>query len=103
MKIASLVLAMFVVVGCSSSLTGPEVRQVTGTVRFSTVEGRFFYILGDDSVLYTPTNKLMSCYEKDGLRVQATLKIEKDLFSYVPGTLVEVQSIQSIPASACLL
>lgn len=100
MKIASLVLAMLAVAGCSSS-TGPEVRQVSGTVRFSTIEGGFFYIRGDDSVSYTPTNKLPACYEKDGLRLRATLKVEKDLLSYVPGILVEIQSIQVNPPIIC--
>jgi hypothetical protein len=99
MKAASLMLALCAVIGCSS-LTGPQIRQVSGTVRFSTIEGGFFYIRGDDSISYTPTNRLIACYEKDGLRIQATLKIEKDVGSVFPGTLVEVESIQS-PVLIC--
>ena len=94
MKIASLVFAMFVVVGCTSP-AAPEVRNVNGTVGHSSIEGGFFYILGDDGIAYTPVNKLMSCFQRDGLRVQATLKIRNDLVSYVPGTLVDVESIRS--------
>ena len=99
MKSASLVLALCAVFGCSS-LTGPEVRHVTGTVRFNTVEGGFYYIRGDDSVSYTPTN-LFSCLRQDGLRIQATLKIEKSVISFLPGTLVEIQSIESPATRIC--
>lgn len=100
MKITSLVLAMLAVSGCSS-LTSPEVREVSGTVRFSTIEGGFFYIRGDDRVSYTPTNQLPACYQKDGLRVQATLKLGKDLASFQPGILVEILSIQVNPPITC--
>ncbi len=57
MKAASLVLALFAVVACRSA-TAPEIRHITGLVRFNMVEGGFYYIRGDDSVSYTPTKML---------------------------------------------
>ena len=102
MKIASLVLTVLVVAGCTS-VTSPEVRQVSGTVRFTPIEGGFYYIRGDDSVSYTPTVKLPTCFAKDGFRLQATLKVEKDFHSYVPGVLVEILSFQVNPPITCSL
>lgn len=97
MKVALLVLALCGVAACSS-LTAPEV-QVTGTVRYSNLELGYFYINADDGSNYTPLN-LPSCYKADGLHVQATLKIKKDVMSFVPGPFVEVVSISS-PGLIC--
>jgi hypothetical protein len=101
MKSALLVLALCGVLGCSS-VNGPEIRQVIGTVRLNTVVGGFFYIQGDDGVSYSPSssNQLPACYRSDGLRIQVTLKILGDVTSYIPGKLAEIESIQS-PAYIC--
>jgi hypothetical protein len=94
MKSVSLVLALCGVLACSS-VNGPEIRQVTGTVRVNTVVGGFYYIQGDDNVSYSPTNQLPACYKSDGLRIQVTLKVVGDAGSYIPGELAEIESISS--------
>ncbi len=97
MKAAVLAVALCGVAACSS-LTAPEI-QVSGTVRYSPIEGGYFYIHADGGANYTPTS-LPSCFKADGLPVQATLKIRKDLVSFVPGPLVDVKSISS-PGITC--
>lgn len=101
MKPVLLVLALCGVLACSS-VNAPEIRQVTGTVRFSSVAGGLFYIQGDDGVSYSPSssNQLLACYKSDGLRIQVTLKILGDAGTYIPGKIVEVESISS-PALIC--
>jgi hypothetical protein len=37
----------------------------------------------------------MDCYSKDGLRIDADVKIQKGVSSFLPGTLVEVETIHS--------
>lgn len=101
MKAVSWMLALCGVLACSS-VNAPEIRQVTGTVRFNTVAGGLFYIRGDDGVSYSPSssNQLPACYQSDGLRIQVTLKILGDVTSYIPGKLAEIESIES-PALIC--
>ncbi|HEX9085460.1 MAG TPA: hypothetical protein VF836_12040 [Gemmatimonadaceae bacterium] len=101
MKSVSLVLALCGVLACSS-VNGPEIRQVTGTVRFNTVAGGFFYNQGDDGVSYSPSssNQLLACCKSDGLRIQVTLKILGDADTYIPGKIVEIESISS-PTLIC--
>ena len=101
MKSVSLVLALCGVLACSS-VNGPEIRQITGAVRFNTVAGGLFYIQGDDGVSYSPSssNQLPACYKIDGLRVQVTLKILGNASSSIPGKLAEIESINS-PALIC--
>ena len=101
MKSVSLVLALCGVLACSS-VNAPEIRQVTGTVRFSSVAGGLFYIQGDDGVSYSPSssNQLLACYKSDGLHIQVTLKILGDAGSSIPGKIAEIESINS-PTLIC--
>src|SRR6266536_963543 len=98
MRAALFALAVAVVMACSSA-TGPRM-QVAGTVQFNALEGGFYAIRGDDGVTYDPTN-LPACYKADGLRVEVTFKVRRDLVSFhMVGPLVDLLSINS-PGRIC--
>jgi hypothetical protein len=86
-------------VACSFA-TGPRV-EVNGTIHYNPIEGGFYEIVSDaDGVHYDPTN-LPDCYKEEGLRVQATLRVRKDLSGFhMAGPIVNVESISS-PGRIC--
>ena len=104
MKLLSFGLVFLGVLGCSSpAAPRADDVQVTGTVRYVPLEGGLFAIRGDDGVTYEPTN-LMACYKRDGLRVQATLRIRRELGSiYMVGPVAEIQTIYAPDAGPCAL
>ena len=70
-----------------------DIARGTGTVKFLSLEGGFFAIVGDDGVAYDPTN-LPSGFQRDGLRVRFEARLRRDLVGiHMVGPIVEVISI----------
>ncbi len=69
----------------------------TGTVRYATIEGGFYYIASDDGENYDPYNTLPTEFRIDGLRVRFEV-ITKPSFGGVHmfGTIVDIISIEMI-------
>ena len=75
---------------------GPDVLEVTGTVRFFSQEGGFFAIQGDDAKTYDPIN-LDVKYQKEGLRVRFTARLRPDMVGVrMVGPIIEILQIESI-------
>jgi hypothetical protein len=94
-----LIAATTLSVACSSP-TAPQLPpgaiQVTGTVRYFTLEGGFWAVRGDDGVTYDPMNGLASEFQRDNLRVTLVAKVRNDLGGiHMVGPIVEVLSIQA--------
>ena len=72
--------------------------SVTGTVRYSDLEGGFWLIQGDDGTTYDPVaSGLPTEFQKEGLRVRIEAKPRPDLASsHMAGTIVEIQKIERI-------
>ena len=93
-----LIAATILSAACSSP-TAPQVPpgaiQVTGTVRYFTLEGGFWAVRGDDGVTYDPMNGLASEFQRDNLRVTLVAKVRNDMGGiHMVGPIVEVLSIQ---------
>lgn len=74
----------------------PGAIQVTGTVRYFTLEGGFWAVRGDDGVTYDPMNGLTSEFQRENLRVTLVAKVHSDTGGiHMVGPLVEVLSIQT--------
>ncbi|UCD93026.1 MAG: hypothetical protein JSV43_03710 [Methanobacteriota archaeon] len=74
-------------------LQNDNVVSGTGTVKFISLEGGFFGILGDDGEKYDPIN-LDEEFQVDGLRVIFIAKIcENQVSFHMWGTLVEIVEI----------
>lgn len=68
----------------------------TGTVRYLSMEGGFYGILGDDSVHYDPIN-LPKEFQKDSLRVKFETEAKDSLLSYhMWGKIVEIKKIEKL-------
>jgi hypothetical protein len=89
--------ALLLFAGCKTTSDFRETRTLTATVKYSTLEGGFFYLHGDDGRDYDPTN-LPSAYQTDGKRVKVKFVIREDLGSiHMMGIIVEIVEISSIP------
>jgi hypothetical protein len=94
-----LLAAAAIVLGACGSPTAPEVPpgaiQVTGTVRYFTLEGGFWAVRGDDGVTYDPINGLSSEFRRENLRVSLVARVRNDVGGvHMVGPIVEVLSIQ---------
>jgi hypothetical protein len=83
-----------------ASPTAPQVPpgaiQVSGTVRYFTLEGGFWAVRGDDGVTYDPMNGLASEFQRENLRVTLVAKVRTDMGGiHMVGPIVEVLSIQT--------
>ena len=92
--IAGIILSL----ACSAP-TAPQVPpgaiQVTGTVRYVTLEGGFWAVRGDDGVTYDPMNGLAPEFRRENLRVTLVVKVRTDMGGiHMVGPIVEVLSIQ---------
>ena len=93
----------FLLAGCSP--TKPDTLGVTndgttvkgtGTIRYDTLEGGFWVIVGDDHVLYDPID-LHQSYRTQGLRVRFEAKLRNDMVSaHMAGPIVEIVSISHL-------
>ena len=86
--------------GACGSPTAPQVPpgaiQVSGTVRYFTLEGGFWAVRGDDGVTYDPMNGLASEFQRENLRVTLVAKVRTDMGGiHMVGPIVEVISIQA--------
>ncbi len=74
--------------------TAANQMEITGVIRYHTLEGGFYAIQGDDGQVYNPTN-LSEEFHQDGLPIVAKLRVRRDLVSSRQmGTLVEVLEIR---------
>ena len=94
-----LIAATILLAACSSP-TAPQVPpgaiQVTGTVRYFTLEGGFWAVRGDDGVTYDPMNGLAPEFQRENLRVTLVAKVRSDIGGiHMVGPIVEVLSIQT--------
>jgi len=70
-----------------------ETFAITGTVKYVTIEGGFFAIVGDDGRKYDPVN-LPDDLKKDGLKVQGTARLKEDAISiHMYGPIIEIVNI----------
>ncbi len=83
--------ACLAISGCSLFDQGFE---VTGTVRFTPVEGGCWLIRAEDGRAFEPTN-LATAFRKDSLRVRATVEARNDLESICQmGQIVDILRIE---------
>ena len=76
-----------------STAPSGETFTVKGTVVYKNIEGGFFAIDGDDGKKYDPI-ALPQGFEKDGLKVKATVRLRKDAMSFrMYGAIVEVVNV----------
>jgi len=69
--------------------------EIVGTVRYKDLEGGFYAIDTDDGKKYDPVN-LPESFRKDGLRVTATVRLNKDLMSFrMYGEIIEIEMIET--------
>jgi len=69
--------------------------EIVGTVRHKDLEGGFYAIDTDDGKKYDPVN-LPESFKKDGQRVTATVRLNKDLMSFrMYGEVIEIVTIEA--------
>jgi len=96
-----LALSLALFAGCagdnSMPNTSPDVVQGTGTIRYQSLEGGFYGIVGDDGRHLDPTN-LPASLTTDGVRVHYLARTRKDLASiHMWGIIVDLISIDRAP------
>jgi inhibitor of cysteine peptidase len=75
----------------------PDVVSGAGTVRYHSLEGGFYGIVGDDGRHLDPTN-LPDSLKTDGLRVRYVARPRQEGISvHMWGTIVELISIEPEP------
>jgi DNA-directed RNA polymerase subunit H (RpoH/RPB5) len=79
----------------SESPPQPNSFHLTGQVKFSTVEGGFYGIIGDDGKKYQPTN-LPRKLKKDGLAIKFDAKRKDVISAFQWGTIVELSNVAPI-------
>jgi hypothetical protein len=69
----------------------PNVVNVTGTVRFRSIEGGFWVVAGDDGVSYDPLDGLPAGFQVEGLRVRLEARRRLNMGSiHNAGLIVEI-------------
>jgi hypothetical protein len=70
-----------------------EGNVITGTVVYMDLEGGFYGIKGDDGNNYDPLN-LSSEYQKNGIRIKASISFEKNVSSIrMWGKIIRINQI----------
>jgi len=73
-----------------------DVIELSGTVKFVSLEGGFYGIAGDDGKNYDPIN-LREDFKKDGLRVRFEARELRNRASFhMWGTLIELIKIEQL-------
>lgn len=95
-----LVAASILFAACASP-TAPRTPagaiEVTGTVRYSPLEGGFWAVHGDDGVTYDPLGGLSPSFQRENMRVRMVGKIRQDMGGiHMVGPIVEIISIQPL-------
>lgn len=96
--------AMFSLTACSAStvrddgdaMACAECISGKGTVRYSNIEGGFFYIEADDGAKYDPYG-LPKAFAQEGLRVRFTVRPLRDRAGFhMMGIIVELVDIRPL-------
>ena len=83
-------LVAFLIILLSCSSTELESNYTTGTVKYISLEGGFYGIIGDDGEHYDPIN-LLKEFQVDGKRIMFSYKIRNNLASFhMWGTIIEI-------------
>ena len=83
--------------GCRTVTAYHETVTLSATVKYTNLEGGFYFLHGDNGVDYDPDNLPVE-YRQDGKRVKAKLRIREDLSStHMAGIIVNVLEISAIP------
>jgi ABC-type glycerol-3-phosphate transport system substrate-binding protein len=98
-SLRTLLIAATILSAACASPTAPQVPpgaiQVSGTVRYFTLEGGFWAVRGDDGVTYDPMNGLTPEFQRENLRVTLVAKVRNDMGGiHMVGPIVEVLSIR---------
>lgn len=71
-------------------------QMMTGTVRYSNLEGGFYELVADSGERYDPVN-LPDEYKKDGLRVKFQIREKRDVVGiHMVGKIVEIVKIEKL-------
>lgn len=94
-------LCLTVLSGCTGGPTilntSPDVLRGTGTIRYQTIEGGFYGIVGDDGTRLDPSN-LPSSLAVDSVRVRYLARPRHDAVSFhMWGQIVDLISIEREP------
>lgn len=99
-RFPSLILVLGIVVamaGCLMDNNDIKGVQGTGTVRYQSLEGGFYAIIGDDGKNYDPIN-LPEDLRKEGLRIRFRAKARPDMASvHMWGTIIELKQVDPLP------
>ncbi len=94
--LAGLLLVLLLAAPLSGVAQSPDPLSFTGTVSHITLEGGFFAIQADNGQKYQPIN-LAPEFAVNGLRVQVTARVRKDLTSLrMVGPLLEITTISRL-------
>lgn len=85
-------------VWAAESLPQSQTFHLTGEIHFSTLEGGFYGIIGDDGKKYQPTN-LPRKFKKDGLAIKFDAKRKDVISTFQWGTIVELSNAAPITTS----
>lgn len=94
-----LLVVTIVSAACSASPIAPEIPtgaiQISGTVRYFTLEGGFWAVQGEDGVTYDPMNGLEPAFQRENLKVMLVAKVRNDMGGiHMVGPIIEVLSIR---------
>lgn len=93
-KIKLLSLLFLLLTQCA--ITDPGIIYATGTVKYITIEGGFYGIVTDNNESLDPVN-LAEDFQKDGMRVSFSYKINKEGASFhMWGKVIEIVNISQI-------
>lgn len=100
-RLGSLLLVVGLVASACASPSSPDFPpdaiRVVGTVRYSTIEGGFWAVQGDDGVTYDPMNGVPPAFQTEGLRVVLIAIVRTDVASvHMVGPIVEILHIQRL-------
>jgi hypothetical protein len=95
-SIVTLILSLSVYASNQDNNRDKQYIVTTGIIKYITLEGGFYGIIGDDGVNYDPIN-LPDNFRIDGLKVVLTAIKREDLCSFhMWGIIIEIISIQLI-------
>jgi inhibitor of cysteine peptidase len=95
-KINIFLFTAVLIISLSCSSTESEVNYTIGTIKYISLEGGFYGIIGDDAQHYDPIN-LAKEFQVDGKRIVFKYKVRTDLASFhMWGMIIEILDIQEL-------
>jgi len=93
--------ALLVVAVACHSPTKPQLPtdavRLVGTVHYSTLEGGFWAVRGDEGVTYDPLGRLPQTFQREKLRVSMVVRIRREMASiHMVGPIIEILQIQAL-------